>query len=98
MGSVLSVPPGHICLVCVVTQVQFTSSRRAVAPHQRGVKAALRGRHSSLGRYHVQVKPRPATSFLRRCWDAVDFGFAGFVLAYTATLAAALHVAMGGGL
>jgi len=51
-----------------------------------------------LGRYHVQAKPRPACSFLRRLVGAIDFGFVGFVLAYTATLAAALHVAIGGGL
>ncbi len=41
---------------------------------------------------------RRSTPILRRCWDAVDFGYIGFLVAYSATVAAALHVAIGRGL
>lgn len=91
-GGLMPVAAGDGC----PTRARYT--RRAVAPHQRGEKATLRARHSSLGRYHVQVKPRPACSFLRRFAGAIDWGYLGFVAACTATLLLALHVALGGGL
>lgn len=86
-----------------------TRFHQVVAP-QRVVKAALRGRYSSLGRRHVQASPRLVMSFARRnerpaLWggplprstvrEVVDF--VTFVVAITVPFLLALHVALGGG-
>lgn len=85
----------------------ITSSRRAVAPTQRGVEgASLRWRLTSLDRRSVQGRPRPARiSYerrnerrLRRIRDAIDWGYVGFVLAVAVTVFGLGRIALGGGL